>query len=229
MRTTVDLPDDLLQAAQERAAAEGLHLREYIERTLRVALAESMSRGAGRVTFPLHRSSKPGALTENLVRAAEEASSRGGFHPCPFSVTVNLLLALVTDRHEHHAIAAQWIENMQSGEVVVCRVVQTGLLRLLNNPSVMGDEALEADDCWPLWHRLLEDARVLFVASEPAGLDTIFETFTSGRGFTPKLWTDAYLAGYARTGGLTLVTFDSGFSSFPGLACEVLSGTHKGE
>jgi predicted nucleic acid-binding protein len=68
----------------------------------------------------------------------------------PVLCDVNLLLALVTDRHQHHAIAAQWIEKMQSGEVVVCRVVQTGLLRLLNNPAVMGDEALEADDCWSL-------------------------------------------------------------------------------
>lgn len=147
----------------------------------------------------------------------------------PVLCDVNLLLALVTDRHEHHAIAAQWIENMKSGEVVVCRVVQTGFLRLLNNPAVMGDEALEADDCWSLWHGLLEDARFLFVTSEPAGLDTIFETFTSGRGFTPKLWTDAYLAGYARAGGLTLVTFDSGFSRFPGLVCMVLPGTHRDE
>jgi hypothetical protein len=75
MSTRVDLPDDLLKAAEERAAAEGLHLREYIERTLRFALAESTSRGAGRVTFPLHRSAKPGVLTENLVRAAEEGSA----------------------------------------------------------------------------------------------------------------------------------------------------------
>lgn len=75
MRTTVDLPDDLLQAAEERAAVEGLHLRDYIERTLRAALAESISRGAERETFPLHRSAKPGTLTESLVRAAEEASA----------------------------------------------------------------------------------------------------------------------------------------------------------
>ena len=147
----------------------------------------------------------------------------------PVLCDVNLLLALVTDRHEHHPTAAQWMANMAAGEVVVCRIVQTGLLRLLNNPAVMGDEALEADDCWSLWHRLLEDDRVLFVGSEPAGLDSIFETFTSGRGFTPKLWTDAYLAAYARAGSLTLVTFDSGFSSFSRLVCEVLSVRQTGD
>ncbi len=32
MRTTVDLPDDLLQAVEVRAGVEGLHLGEYIER-----------------------------------------------------------------------------------------------------------------------------------------------------------------------------------------------------
>jgi hypothetical protein len=74
MRTTVDLPDDLLQAVEVRAGVEGLHIGEYIERTLRLALAESTSRGARRATFPLHRSATPGALTEKLVRAAEEVS-----------------------------------------------------------------------------------------------------------------------------------------------------------
>ena len=141
----------------------------------------------------------------------------------PVLCDVNLLLALVTDRHEHHTLAAQWVETISTGEVIVCRIVQTGLLRLLNNPAVMKEETLDAQACWLLWHRLVDDERIIFRPSEPAGLDSIFETFTSGRGFSPRLWTDAYLASYALADDLTLVTFDSGFSSFSGLAYEVLS------
>lgn len=143
----------------------------------------------------------------------------------PVLCDVNLLLALVTDRHEHHTTVAQWIASMPAGEVVICRIVQTGLLRLLNNPSVMKEETLDTDDCWLLWHRLLDDDRVLFLPAEPVGLDAIFESFTSGHRFSPRLWTDAYLAAYAYASGLTIVTFDSGFSKFTGLRCEVLSTT----
>lgn len=39
----------------------------------------------------------------------------------------------------------------------------------------------------------------------------------------PRLWTDAYLAAYARAGGLTVVTFDRGFRQFPDLSCELLA------
>ena len=36
-------------------------------------------------------------------------------------------------------------------------------------------------------------------------------------GFSPRLWTDAYLAAFALAGGHRLVTFDQDFLRFPGL------------
>ncbi|MFV1968339.1 MAG: TA system VapC family ribonuclease toxin [Pirellulaceae bacterium] len=140
----------------------------------------------------------------------------------PALCDVNVLLALVTDRHAHHTDAVRWMDRVPSGQAVVCRVAQTGLLRLLNNPAVMKDDALDVDACWTLWHRLLKDERIRFAATEPHGIDTSFERFTRGRDFTPRLWTDSYLAAFALAGGLTLVTFDRGFQSFPDLACVVL-------
>ena len=140
----------------------------------------------------------------------------------PALCDVNVLLALVTDRHAHHADAVRWLDTASAGETVVCRIVQTGLLRLLNNPAVMKADVLDAKACWALWHRLVKDERIRFTASEPSGLDVAFERFTRGRAFTPRLWTDAYLAAYAHVGDLMLVTFDQGFRSFAGLACQVL-------
>ncbi|MDX1654465.1 MAG: VapC toxin family PIN domain ribonuclease, partial [Candidatus Competibacteraceae bacterium] len=63
---------------------------------------------------------------------------------------VNLLLALVTDRHAHHGTAMVWLDNMATGEVRICRMAQMGLLRLLNNPAVMGQEAQQTSACWIL-------------------------------------------------------------------------------
>lgn len=140
----------------------------------------------------------------------------------PSLCDVNVLLALATDRHVHHPVVVRWLDGVATGEAVVCRMAQSGLLRLLNNPAVMREEALDAAACWALWHRLLEDERIRFSPGEPPGLDAAFEEFTQGRSFTPRLWTDAYLAAYAHTGGLTLVTLDRGVRSFSGLACEIL-------
>ena len=140
----------------------------------------------------------------------------------PVICDVNLLLALVTDRHAHHAEAVHWLDGVSADEAVTCRVAQTGLMRLLNNPAVMREEALDTAACWVLWRRLLEDERFRFSPIEPIGLDAAFERFTRGREYTPRLWTDAYLAAYAVTAGMKLVTFDKGFGSFPGLDCLVL-------
>ena len=140
----------------------------------------------------------------------------------PALCDVNVLLALVTDRHALHALAVRWADRVPVGEAVVCRVAQVGLLRLLNNPAVMREEVLDTAGCWSLWQRLLEDERFRFASHEPPALDAAFERFTTGRAFSPRLWTDAYLAAYAHAAQLTLVTFDQGFRGFPGLSCDVL-------
>jgi len=140
----------------------------------------------------------------------------------PALCDVNVLLALVTDRHALHGLSLRWSEDVPAGGAVLCRVAQMGLLRLLNNPAVMGEDVLDTAGCWALWRRLLEDERFRFVPDEPPGLDAAFERFTTGRTFSPRLWTDAYLAAYAHAAGLTLVTLDHGFRNFPGLACEIL-------
>ena len=135
---------------------------------------------------------------------------------------VNLLLALVTDRHVHHPEAARWIGTIAAGEAIICRMAQVGLLRLLNNPAVMQEDTLTTDDCWVLWRHLTTDARIRVEAGEPSGLEDSFEEFTRGRRFSPRLWTDAYLAAYARAGHHTLVTLDHGFRQFTGLRCAIL-------
>jgi toxin-antitoxin system PIN domain toxin len=140
----------------------------------------------------------------------------------PALCDVNVLLALVTDRHAFHGLAARWADSVPGDGAVLCRVAQMGLLRLLNNPAVMGEDVLDTAGCWSLWRRLLEDERFRFALEEPRHVDAAFERFTAGQAFAPRLWTDAYLAAYAHAARLTLVTFDKGFERFSGLACQLL-------
>jgi toxin-antitoxin system PIN domain toxin len=140
----------------------------------------------------------------------------------PALCDVNVLLALVAERHTLHVLAVAWAESLPAGGAVVCRVTQMGLLRLLNNPVVMQEDVLDTAGCWSVWHRLLDDERFQFATEESPGLDAVFERFTAGRAFGPRLWTDAYLAAYAHATQLTLVTFDKGFRGFSGLRCDVL-------
>jgi hypothetical protein len=74
MRIAVDLPDDLLRKAESRAASEGLKLGDFIRQTLSTALGEQRAAGTEKVTFPIHRSTRPGSLTSEEVRMAEESS-----------------------------------------------------------------------------------------------------------------------------------------------------------
>ena len=136
---------------------------------------------------------------------------------------VNVLLALVTDRHASHTSAVHWFDNVPPGGATICRGVQRGLLRLLNNPAGMREDTLDAATCWDLWHQSLEDQRVRYTRIEPHGLDAAFEHFTAGKVYTPRLWTDAYLAAYALVSDLVLVTFDQGFRQFDSLECHLLA------
>ena len=42
-------------------------------------------------------------------------------------------------RHVHHRIAAPWLDQ-QTDDLLLCRVTQMSLLRLLSNPAIMGDD-----------------------------------------------------------------------------------------
>jgi len=57
----------------------------------------------------------------------------------PALLDINVLLALVDGAHADHPTASQWLSTVSGKqEIALGRMVQTGLLRLLNNPAVMG-------------------------------------------------------------------------------------------
>jgi uncharacterized protein len=55
--------------------------------------------------------------------------------------------------------------------------------------------------------RLTEDIRFEF-GLEPVGLEHYWRRMTMIDSYSPKVWTDRYLAAFATTAGLQVVTFD---------------------
>jgi toxin-antitoxin system PIN domain toxin len=136
-------------------------------------------------------------------------------------VDINVLLALIVPRHEHHPVALAWFDGLAAGEAGLCRFVQLALVRLMANRSVMGKYAVPTDEGWGLVERLLQDERIEF-ASEPSTVDSVLPALLHQRVPNGKLVGDAYLAAFAIASGRQMVTLDGGFRSFRGLDVDLI-------
>ena len=137
---------------------------------------------------------------------------------------VNVWLALTHDRHAQHVIAARWLEMQRDETVFFCRFTQLGLLRLLTNEQLMGVDVMSQRRAWQAYQHWFEDGRVEFHREpEAAGFDALFEKLSASSHASPKVWADAYLAAFAKTAGLTLVTFDKAFQSMATIDAQILS------
>jgi hypothetical protein len=76
MRTTLDIPDELYQQAESKAACEGVPVDDLIAHGLRLAICETPVAGRQRIAFPLIHSVRPGTLDVEQVRAAEEVAAQ---------------------------------------------------------------------------------------------------------------------------------------------------------
>jgi uncharacterized protein len=139
-----------------------------------------------------------------------------------FFPDVNVWLALVVAEHTHARQAQNWAERASGDWLVMNRITQMGLLRLLTNPSVMGSDALTGAQAWLVADELLEHENIRLV-KEPDGLERNWRDLTPHGRISPNFWTGAYLAAFARTTGFTLVTFDRGFSKHPNIPVQILS------
>ena len=135
---------------------------------------------------------------------------------------INFWLALAFRSHSHHASAQTWMESAEADSCSFCRVTQMGFLRLATNRKVFPLDALSMSAAWELYEEVLSDYRVVF-ADEPTELEATWRTLTQRQSFSPNIWSDAYLAAFAHTAGLELITFDKGFTQYKNLSCTILS------
>jgi hypothetical protein len=137
---------------------------------------------------------------------------------------VNVWIALSVAEHVHHKAATDWYASGDWDALVFSRVTQMGFLRLLTNEHVMGKQVASAEAAWKIMDRLLRNPDIHF-EPEPIGVENVWREFTELPQSGPNLWTDAWLAAFALTTGLTLVTFDRGFSRYGQIRHQILSAT----
>jgi hypothetical protein len=128
-----------------------------------------------------------------------------------FFPDLNVWLALSVASHSHSSDAWNWINLLpREARLIFSRYTHIGLLRLLTNQSVMGEQTLTLRKAWAVYDRWLEDPRVEFYP-EPRGVDAAFrratEPFASKH--ASKWIGDCYLLAYAKESQAVLVTFDA--------------------
>src|SRR5215472_4506535 len=79
---------------------------------------------------------------------------------------VNVWVAAVSDRHEHHSTARRWFDSI-SAPICFCRVTQMALLRFLTNPKVMREDVLDPAGAIVVYQQLFADERVRFTLEPP--------------------------------------------------------------
>jgi toxin-antitoxin system PIN domain toxin len=112
----------------------------------------------------------------------------------------------------------EWFAGITERDAVLfCRATQQGFLRLLTNAAVLtpyGNPPLTNAQAWSAYAALMDDDRVGFRGEEPAGIEDRWCELAIRDTASPKLWTDAYLAAFASSAGLRLVTTDAAFRQF---------------
>ena len=140
-----------------------------------------------------------------------------------FLPDINVWLALSFRAHFHHPSARAWFDSLTVRDrCYFCRFTQQGFLRLANNPRVFGELAVTQEQAWSMYDALMGDSCVEF-ATEPPDLELHWRQLTQSSQFSPKAWSDAYLAAFAQAAGLEIVTFDRGFSQYSGLQTTILA------
>jgi toxin-antitoxin system PIN domain toxin len=127
-----------------------------------------------------------------------------------FFPDLNVWLALSVASHSHSKDAWKWANLVpRETRLIFCRYTQIGLLRLLTNQAVMGEQTLTLRRAWGVYDRWLADPRVELYP-EPRDADAGFRRMTELFAARPasKWIGDAWLL--ASSSGLqsTLVTFD---------------------
>lgn len=144
-------------------------------------------------------------------------------------VDTSVWLAAVFTTHPFHSQARQRLLQATPAEpAVFCRSTQQSFLRLASTPALLkayGATSLSNRDALVALDALMGLPQV-HALDEPAGTFALWQRIATRDSASPKVWMDAYLAAFAISGGLGLVSLDQDFKNFAvhGLAVESLLG-----
>lgn len=138
-----------------------------------------------------------------------------------YLLDVNVWLALAFPAHAHHVPAVEFLRlATPERPACFCRATQQGFLRLASSVAFQRScniAGLTNRDALAALQQMMGLPWVSY-REEPAGIESVWHRLAAFPTASPKVWMDAYLAAFAATGGLELVTFDGGFSQFAGVA-----------
>ena len=123
-----------------------------------------------------------------------------------FLLDVNVLIARIDPRHEHHEKVVRWERDNASEHLVTCPLTQNGFVRIYGHPGYPGGPGSPAEALVEL-RELLNLRTHRFMAESLSLSDT--RVFGTLAGITPKQLTDVYLLGLAVSEGIDFATTDS--------------------
>jgi toxin-antitoxin system PIN domain toxin len=119
-----------------------------------------------------------------------------------YLLDVNVLVALLDERHIHHRLVTKWF-NSPGLQWALCPFTEAGFLRYATRPNVGG---MSMRDATAMISRIAERPGYSY---QPISADwrTLCAPFNK-RVFGHNQVTDAFLLGVAMRGGLVVATFD---------------------
>lgn len=127
-----------------------------------------------------------------------------------FLLDVNVLIALLWARHEHHASAQRWFAGAARRGWATCSLTQVAFVRIVANPA-FSKEAVRPGQALATLQASLEHASHRFWADR-WGFASLVEPFAN-RLVGHRQVSDAYLLGLALRHGGRLATFDLGMAA----------------
>jgi toxin-antitoxin system PIN domain toxin len=132
-------------------------------------------------------------------------------------VDTNVWIAAVFPTHPAHRLAQRHLESATAAEpAFFCRATQQSFLRLVSTPALLKvygvDRAGNRDAIAAL--QAFASLPQVRVAEEPPGLFSLWLQLGTTERPAPKLWMDAYLAAFAISAALPLLTLDRDFEAF---------------
>ena len=121
--------------------------------------------------------------------------------------------------HPAHQATKRLFAAADSGSpLAFCRATQTSFMRLLTAQPIQaayGSPPISNREAWSKTQELLSLPQIVWLP-EPPQLDPVWKIFATSEAASPKIWMDSFLAAFACTYGIELVTLDRGFSRYGG-------------
>lgn len=124
---------------------------------------------------------------------------------------INLLIALLWERHEHHRVAQRWFAGVE--RFATCPLTQLGFVRISSNPAI--GYALDVTVAREVLRDLTKHPRHTFWADGISILDRAVPAVAGASQLT-----DAYLLGLAVRRRGRLATLDRGITRWAGGAAD---------